>query len=147
MFDKLAHASIMRLNANSMDKLYDLMTMAVKYQVGHFDLKKKKKFAGAHVSQPSPPGLADSEPPRRHPWLRHRRLRQGDPPQVVMWTSWVLFQANVELAFQHTVNNYGSMHIAELQSVRLSPSYGKHVTATSLQSEFILQKTEKRRVR
>ena len=43
MFDKLAHASIMRLNANSMDKLYDLMTMAVKYQVGHFDLKKKKK--------------------------------------------------------------------------------------------------------
>ena len=65
-----------------MDKLYDLMTMAVKYQVGHFDLKKKKKFAGAHVSQPSPPGLADSEPPRRHPWLRHRRLRQGDPPQV-----------------------------------------------------------------
>ena len=34
MFDKLAHASIVRLNADSMDKLYDLMTMAVKYQVG-----------------------------------------------------------------------------------------------------------------
>ena len=33
MFDKLAHASIMRLNAASMDKLYDLMTMAVKHQV------------------------------------------------------------------------------------------------------------------
>ena len=33
MFDKLAHASIMKLNSNSMDKLYDLMTMAVKYQV------------------------------------------------------------------------------------------------------------------
>ena len=33
MFDKLAHASIMRLNATSMDKLYDLMIMAVKYQV------------------------------------------------------------------------------------------------------------------
>ena len=49
MFDKLAHASIMRLNANSMDKLYDLMTMAVKYQVGRFDLQKKKKFAGADV--------------------------------------------------------------------------------------------------
>lgn len=82
MFDKLAHASIMRLNANSMDKLYDLMTMAVKYQVGRFDLQKKKKFAGVDVSQPSPPGLPHSEPPRRHPWLRHRRLRQGDPPQV-----------------------------------------------------------------
>ena len=38
MFDKLAHASIMRLNSNSMDKLYDLMTMAVKYQVS----KEKK---------------------------------------------------------------------------------------------------------
>ena len=33
MFEKLAHASIMRLNPASMDKLYDLMTMAVKHQV------------------------------------------------------------------------------------------------------------------
>uniref|UniRef100_T1JL15 Protein OSCP1 n=1 Tax=Strigamia maritima TaxID=126957 RepID=T1JL15_STRMM len=33
VFDKLAHTSIMRLNTASMDKLYDLMTMAVKYQV------------------------------------------------------------------------------------------------------------------
>ena len=48
----------------------------------HFDLQKKKKFAGVDVPQPSPPGLPHSEPPRRHPWLRHRRLRQGDPPQV-----------------------------------------------------------------
>ncbi len=33
MFDKLANASIMRLSAQSMDKLYDLMVMAVKHQV------------------------------------------------------------------------------------------------------------------
>ncbi|XP_062510780.1 protein OSCP1-like [Corticium candelabrum] len=33
VFDRLAHASIMRLNSASMDKLYDLMTMAVKFQV------------------------------------------------------------------------------------------------------------------
>ncbi|PAA55444.1 hypothetical protein BOX15_Mlig002990g1 [Macrostomum lignano] len=33
LFDRLAHASIMRLNSASMDKLYDLMTMAVKFQV------------------------------------------------------------------------------------------------------------------
>ncbi|KAK3096796.1 hypothetical protein FSP39_003360 [Pinctada imbricata] len=33
VFDRLAHASIMRLNAASMDKLYDLMTMAFKYQI------------------------------------------------------------------------------------------------------------------
>jgi len=33
VFERLAHASIMRLNPNSMDKLYDLMVMVVKYQV------------------------------------------------------------------------------------------------------------------
>eukprot|EP00644_Phytophthora_capsici_P017920 jgi/Phyca11/20369/fgenesh1_pg.PHYCAscaffold_62_\ len=33
IFDRLAHSSIMRLNANSMDKLYDLMRMGFKYQV------------------------------------------------------------------------------------------------------------------
>ena len=33
IFDKLAHSSIMRLNKNSMDKLYDLMTMGFKYQI------------------------------------------------------------------------------------------------------------------
>jgi hypothetical protein len=33
IFDKLAHSSIMRLNKQSMEKLYDLMTMGVKYQL------------------------------------------------------------------------------------------------------------------
>ncbi|XP_006777349.1 PREDICTED: protein OSCP1 isoform X1 [Myotis davidii] len=33
IYDRLAHASIMKLNQASMDKLYDLMTMALKYQV------------------------------------------------------------------------------------------------------------------
>ncbi|XP_023367946.1 protein OSCP1 isoform X1 [Otolemur garnettii] len=33
VYDRLAHASIMRLNQASMDKLYDLMTMAFKYQI------------------------------------------------------------------------------------------------------------------
>jgi hypothetical protein len=33
IFDRLAHSSIMRLSEASMDKLYDLMTMGVKYQV------------------------------------------------------------------------------------------------------------------
>eukprot|EP00518_Triparma_eleuthera_P009800 CAMPEP_0182472532 /NCGR_PEP_ID=MMETSP1319-20130603/22288_1 /TAXON_ID=172717 /ORGANISM="Bolidomonas pacifica, Strain RCC208" /LENGTH=427 /DNA_ID=CAMNT_0024673225 /DNA_START=143 /DNA_END=1423 /DNA_ORIENTATION=+ len=32
IFNKLAHSSIMRINETSMDKLYDLMTMGVKYQ-------------------------------------------------------------------------------------------------------------------
>uniref|UniRef100_A0A914D024 OSCP1 n=1 Tax=Acrobeloides nanus TaxID=290746 RepID=A0A914D024_9BILA len=32
-FEKIAHSSIMRLNEASMDKLFDLMTMAVKYQL------------------------------------------------------------------------------------------------------------------
>ncbi|XP_030679301.1 protein OSCP1 isoform X1 [Nomascus leucogenys] len=33
VYERLAHASIMKLNQASMDKLYDLMTMAFKYQV------------------------------------------------------------------------------------------------------------------
>jgi len=33
VFDHLAHSSIMRLNTASMDKLFDLMTMAIKYQL------------------------------------------------------------------------------------------------------------------
>ena len=33
VFEKLAHTSIMKLNASSMGKLYDLMVMAFKYQV------------------------------------------------------------------------------------------------------------------
>lgn len=33
IFDKLAHSSIMRLNKQSMEKLYDLMTMGIKYQL------------------------------------------------------------------------------------------------------------------
>jgi hypothetical protein len=33
VYDRLAHSSIMRLNQSSMDKLYDLMTMGVKYQI------------------------------------------------------------------------------------------------------------------
>ena len=33
VFDRLAHSSIMRLNENSMDKLFDLMSMGFKYQI------------------------------------------------------------------------------------------------------------------
>ncbi|KAJ0395029.1 hypothetical protein P43SY_003242 [Pythium insidiosum] len=33
IFDRLAHSSIMRLNTNSMDKLYDLMRMGFKFQM------------------------------------------------------------------------------------------------------------------
>ena len=33
LFEDLAHASIMRLDKESMDKLYDLMIMAFKYQI------------------------------------------------------------------------------------------------------------------
>lgn len=33
LFEDLAHASIMRLDGASMDKLYDLMIMALKYQI------------------------------------------------------------------------------------------------------------------
>merc|ERR1712050_290344 len=35
MFQTFAHASVMRLNKTSMDKLYDLMVMCFKYQLTH----------------------------------------------------------------------------------------------------------------
>lgn len=34
VFQKIAHSSIMRLSTDSMEKLYDLMLMGLKYQVG-----------------------------------------------------------------------------------------------------------------
>ena len=33
IFEKLAHSSIMKLNATSMGKLFDLMLMGMKYQI------------------------------------------------------------------------------------------------------------------
>jgi len=33
IFEKLAHSSIMKLNSTSMQKLFDLMLMGLKYQV------------------------------------------------------------------------------------------------------------------
>jgi hypothetical protein len=33
IFEKLAHSSIMKLNATSMSKLFDLMLMGMKYQL------------------------------------------------------------------------------------------------------------------
>lgn len=33
LFHDIAHASIMKLNSDSMNKLYDLMTMVFKYQI------------------------------------------------------------------------------------------------------------------
>ena len=33
LFTKLAHSSVMKLNENSMSKLFDLMVMGVKYQI------------------------------------------------------------------------------------------------------------------
>lgn len=34
LFDRIVHSSIMRLNEQSMDKLYDLILMGLKYQAG-----------------------------------------------------------------------------------------------------------------
>ena len=91
MFDKLAHASIMKLNSNSMDKLYDLMTMAVKYQV-----------------------LMCQNP--RH--LIALTLNHLDA--ILGYVTCPSVAANVEAAFSQFVQNYASMTIGELQSVRLA---------------------------
>ena len=89
MFDKLAHASIMKLNSNSMDKLYDLMTMAVKYQV-----------------------LMCHNP--RH--LVALTLNHLDA--ILSYVTCSEVKKNVEVAFSHFVGNYASMTIGELQAVR-----------------------------
>ena len=89
MFDKLAHASIMKLNSNSMDKLYDLMTMAVKYQV-----------------------LMCHNP-------RHMvALTLNHLDAILSYVSCPSVKKNVEVAFNYFVDNYGSMSIGELQAVR-----------------------------
>ena len=93
MFDKLAHASIMKLNSNSMDKLYDLMTMAVKYQV-----------------------LMCHNP--RH--LIALTLNHLDA--ILSYVTCPSVGANVEAAFNQFVQNYASMTLGDLQSVRLAIS-------------------------
>ena len=89
MFDKLAHASIMKLNSNSMDKLYDLMTMAVKYQV-----------------------LMCHNP--RH--LIALTLNHLDA--ILSYVTCPVVAVNVEAAFDQFVQNYASMTLGDLQSVR-----------------------------
>ena len=89
MFDKLAHASIMKLNSNSMDKLYDLMTMAVKYQV-----------------------LMCHNP--RH--LVALTLNHLDA--ILGYVTCPTVIANVEAAFSHFVQNYATMTVSELQAIR-----------------------------
>ena len=89
MFDKLAHASIMKLNSNSMDKLYDLMTMAVKYQV-----------------------LMCHNP-------RHMvALTLNHLDAILSYVTCSEVKKNVEVAFSHFVDNYANMTIGELQAVR-----------------------------
>ena len=93
MFDKLAHASIMKLNSNSMDKLYDLMTMAVKYQV-----------------------LMCHNP--RH--LIALTLNHLDA--ILSYVTCPVVAVNVEAAFDQFVQNYASMTLGDLQSVRCAIS-------------------------
>ena len=93
MFDKLAHASIMKLNSNSMDKLYDLMTMAVKHQV-----------------------LRCHNP--RH--LIALTLNHLDA--ILGYVTCSTVTANVEAAFSQFVQNYSSMTLGDLQAIRLPNS-------------------------
>ena len=89
MFDKLAHASIMRLNSNSMDKLYDLMTMAVKYQVLMCHNPK-------HIISVT---------------LNHLDA-------ILRYVTCSSVRKNVEVAFEYFVQNYSGMSVGELQAIR-----------------------------
>ena len=89
MFDKLAHASIMRLNSNSMDKLYDLMTMAVKYQV-------LKCHNPKHIIS----------------------LTLNHLDAILSYVTCSVVRKNVEIAFQYFTQNYKNMSVGELQGIR-----------------------------
>ena len=89
MFDKLAHASIMRLNCNSMDKLYDLMTMAVKYQVLMCHNPK-------HIIS----------------------LTLNHLDSIIRYVTCDTVKKHVETAFTYFVQNYGAMTVGELQAIR-----------------------------
>ena len=89
MFDKLAHASIMRLNSNSMDKLYDLMTMAVKYQV-------LKCHNPKHIIS----------------------LTLNHLDSILSYVTCSVVRKNVEIAFQYFTQNYKNMSVGELQGIR-----------------------------
>lgn len=90
LFDKLAHASIMRLNATSMDKLYDLMTMAVKYQFQSCASPKDILV----VTMNHMDGV--------------RKLVQGSPN----------VQTQIDHAYKWLSSTYFSMNLIELQLVR-----------------------------
>lgn len=106
MFDKLAHASIMKLNSNSMDKLYDLMTMAVKQQVTMTVISRcPSELPGDQV-------LSCHNP--RH--LIAVTLNHLDT--VLGFLTCPAVRRNVQLAFQLFVQNYAGMSVGELQAIR-----------------------------
>lgn len=60
IFERLAHTSIMRLNESSMDKLFDLMTMAVKYQMSMISKPKEMLLVTFNHLDSILPFIADS---------------------------------------------------------------------------------------
>ncbi|KAJ9577112.1 hypothetical protein L9F63_006320 [Diploptera punctata] len=89
LFEDLAHASIMRLDKESMDKLYDLMIMAFKYQV-------------VMVRQPLE--------------LIHITLNHLDAIRTYITTEFL--QAQVKSTYQMLMKMYAHLSIGEMQTLR-----------------------------
>ncbi|XP_040572798.1 protein OSCP1 [Lepeophtheirus salmonis] len=91
MFEKLVHASIMRLNENSMEKLYDLMIMAVKFQI--LSCRHPKEILGV-------------------------TLNHLDAIRTFVSEDDVI--SNLQLTHQLLIKNNAELSIAQFQSIRYS---------------------------
>ncbi|XP_067010652.2 protein OSCP1 [Anabrus simplex] len=91
LFEDLVHSSIMRLNKASMDKLYDLMTMAFKYQV-------------FMASRPVDLILIT---------LNHLDA-------VRNFISAPAIQKQIDTTYRMIMDTYGSLSVGELQTIRYS---------------------------
>lgn len=91
MFDKLAHASIMRLNSSSMDKLYDLMVMAVKWQV---------------LNARNPHDLV--------------QITLNHLDAIMDYARSAVVKKNVELAYELLIQSYCSLSTVQMQAIRYS---------------------------
>ncbi|GLH14809.1 Protein OSCP1 [Gryllus bimaculatus] len=89
LFEDLAHASIMRLNKASMDKLYDLMTMTFKYQL-------------FMASQPLDILFIT---------LNHLDAVRSFVPSPYL-------QKQIDFAYEMLIDKYGHMTLGELQNIR-----------------------------
>ncbi|XP_060077147.1 protein OSCP1-like [Ylistrum balloti] len=124
VFDRLAHASIMRLNAASMDKLYDLMTMAFKFQVS-LSLRPKDIILATLNHIDAIKGLLDGAP--------HVQQQVDYVYRLLIETFGSLSLGEFQLIRQTLLNFFQDMHIrvSIFLKEKVQSSNGRFVLPTS----------------